>query len=339
MLVSVILPTYNRYASLAMTLDSLASQTLAVERFEVVIVDDGSTDETACADFHPWPFARVIRQPNSGGVQARHVGAAAACGDVLVFLDDDMTAAPGYLRALAHNHADGAKRLSRGVVDAWAPEHPTPFALTRQSESVEPPCAGASAAASPRVFASNNMSIRAADFRALEGWLDLAPFEAELRGGIWADLEFAVRAQRAGFALESVCGARIVHRDYAIVDLYTARRRAERVSELAPAALSVCPWLAEYLPMYRDMTPLQPTDNPRLVGRKLLRKLASRGAITGAMARLAAVIERVAPRSPALPHVYRWIIGGHHYRGYRAGLTRLAKGTDDRGVVGPFGST
>ncbi len=86
--VSVIIPTYNRVALVQEAVASVLAQTW--QDFEVLVVDDGSTDHTVAALA---PFAgqvRVVRRPSRGGVSAaRNRGIAAARGQWLAFLDSD----------------------------------------------------------------------------------------------------------------------------------------------------------------------------------------------------------------------------------------------------------
>ncbi|WP_170367265.1 glycosyltransferase family 2 protein [Ruegeria arenilitoris] len=86
---SIIVPAYNTAATLAETLASLLSQTH--DDFEIIIVDDGSQDEThAIARAHATdPKVRVIRQENRGLAGARNTGIAAARGDFVGFCDAD----------------------------------------------------------------------------------------------------------------------------------------------------------------------------------------------------------------------------------------------------------
>ena len=91
---SVIIPTYNRAGRLKACLEALAHQTQAATDFEVIVVVDGSTDETAnmLANLEI-PFAlRVLHQANSGQHIARNHGAAHARGRYCLFLDDDIMA-------------------------------------------------------------------------------------------------------------------------------------------------------------------------------------------------------------------------------------------------------
>lgn len=85
--VSVIIPTYNRAKLLQVAVASALAQTSPV--YEIVIVDDGSTDDTAKVVSSMPPPVRYIYQRNSGLSAARNRGANAATGEYLAFLDSD----------------------------------------------------------------------------------------------------------------------------------------------------------------------------------------------------------------------------------------------------------
>ena len=86
--VSVIIATYNRGPRIAETLDSVFAQT--VPPTEVIVVDDCSPDGTGDWVKVNYPAVRVVRPERNGGTSAaRNLGAHAATGDVLVFLDHD----------------------------------------------------------------------------------------------------------------------------------------------------------------------------------------------------------------------------------------------------------
>ena len=86
-LVSIIIPTYNRWSYLQMTIDSVLAQTYP--HIEIIVVDDGSTDLTAEGLNRYGSRIRVIHQANQGGTAARNTGINAATGDYLTFLDHD----------------------------------------------------------------------------------------------------------------------------------------------------------------------------------------------------------------------------------------------------------
>ena len=123
MFLSVVIPTYNRLPILRQCLQALEAQRLEppLERYEVVVVDDGSTDATvswleqACAAGelrHP----RLIRQEHGGPALGRNRGVEAARGDVIVFIDSDLVVGPDFLlshaRALEEDWRRAGNRLS-----------------------------------------------------------------------------------------------------------------------------------------------------------------------------------------------------------------------------------
>ena len=106
MFLSVVIPTYNRLPILQKCLLALEAQDPAAEitGYEVVLVDDGSTDATVS-----WlrqhslqlPHLRLIEQEHGGPAQGRNRGVEAARGDVVVFIDSDLVVTPSFLRCHA----------------------------------------------------------------------------------------------------------------------------------------------------------------------------------------------------------------------------------------------
>lgn len=103
---SVIIPTYNRSEMLFRCLDALEKQTIARERYEILVIDDHSPDDT------PQRMAgrrsvRFFRQAKNGGPSAaRNVGILQAQGDWLLFLDDDILVAPDTLELHLNAHRE-----------------------------------------------------------------------------------------------------------------------------------------------------------------------------------------------------------------------------------------
>lgn len=87
MLYSVIIPTYNRCYLLQDAIDSVMQQNHA--QLEIIVVDDGSTDETASMIASKYPFIRYFYQYNQGPAAARNRGIAEANGELIAFLDSD----------------------------------------------------------------------------------------------------------------------------------------------------------------------------------------------------------------------------------------------------------
>jgi glycosyltransferase involved in cell wall biosynthesis len=96
--VSVVIPTYNRREYIEQSLDSVLNQTFS--GFEVIVVDDGSTDGTE-EILQPYlSRIRYLRQKNSGAAVARNVGVRNAEGAYIAFMDSDDLSAPGHLQIL-----------------------------------------------------------------------------------------------------------------------------------------------------------------------------------------------------------------------------------------------
>jgi glycosyltransferase involved in cell wall biosynthesis len=110
---SVIIPTYNRAGLLARTLDSLVRQDLPRADFEVLVVDDGSSDQTAelAQSYRDRLELRYFFQPDEGWrvAQARNVGISHAAGEVCVMVDSGVLLHSGCLRAHldSHRRAEG----------------------------------------------------------------------------------------------------------------------------------------------------------------------------------------------------------------------------------------
>jgi len=107
MFVSVVIPTYNRRPILEKCLAALESQQTSatpVERYEVVVVDDGSTDGTPDwlrQNADRFPHVRLIEQIHGGPAEGRNRGVDHALGDVIVFIDSDLVVTPVFLAAHA----------------------------------------------------------------------------------------------------------------------------------------------------------------------------------------------------------------------------------------------
>jgi glucosyl-dolichyl phosphate glucuronosyltransferase len=107
--VSVVVPTYNRQRLLVRTLDSLAAQEAGGPSFEVLVVDNNSSDDTraiVAAFARRWPVVRYLFEPRPGVSNARNTGVAAARAPVVAFIDDDVEASPMWVREIARAFSD-----------------------------------------------------------------------------------------------------------------------------------------------------------------------------------------------------------------------------------------
>ena len=121
--VSVIIPTYNRLETLFHALGSLQEQSLLT--FEVLVVDNAASLDVLgkIEEFNKSAriVVRYISESRLGAHHARHAGARAASGDILIFTDDDATFEPGWLNAYAKAFADNPSMVAAGgpVLPSW----------------------------------------------------------------------------------------------------------------------------------------------------------------------------------------------------------------------------
>ena len=198
---SIVIPVYRQPRCLDLTLTSLANQTLPPAECEVIVVDDGSEDDTASivARHRDALPVRLIRQDlNRGRAAARNAGVAAATADRLMLIDADSYADPGLLRAHASfgRSFPGLVLLGARAESTWLPlagqPAPAASASTGYSRDIRfkfgLDSAAFAASAVPWYFAfSHNMSLPAADFRACGG------FDENFTGWGYEDVEFAYR--------------------------------------------------------------------------------------------------------------------------------------------------
>ena len=194
MLISVVIPTYNRLPILEKCLRALESQTLhgALDGFEVVVVDDGSTDGTV--DWlqqhrEQFPHVRLIQQEHGGPAEGRNRGVHQANGDVIVFIDSDLVVTETFLashaRALERSWRHRGNRLSftyGAVVNTANFENPTEERHKLRDLSWA-------------YFATGNVAI---DRGVLEA---SGLFDTGFRLYGWEDLELGERLRRMGVEL------------------------------------------------------------------------------------------------------------------------------------------
>ena len=106
-LISAVMPTFNRAELLSQSLESLARQTLSPSEYEVIVVDDGSTDETAdvCKRFMPRLRLHYAAIAKSGNSAAKNLGLFLSEAPITLFFDDDDVADAALLRKHLDAHA------------------------------------------------------------------------------------------------------------------------------------------------------------------------------------------------------------------------------------------
>src|SRR5579872_4467149 len=114
---SVIIPHLNQPEGLDACLSSLAAQTLERARFEVIVVDNGST----CLPLNVVAShsARLLEEPKAGPGLARNRGVEAASGDIFCFIDADCRAHPDWLKVASEIIFEPQRVILGGDVQIW----------------------------------------------------------------------------------------------------------------------------------------------------------------------------------------------------------------------------
>jgi glycosyltransferase involved in cell wall biosynthesis len=313
---SVIIPTYNRKNLLSDTLEYLTRQTWTLGHFEVIVVDDGSTDGTKEVATQTLPFPlRYYSQANQGDAAARNLGVQQSLGEILIFLDDDILVHPDYLSYLILEHEHKRNRIVVGTECLW-PKEVDPLPVIRSSSEI----GDNRPATQPIPFVdvcSNNMSIRRDEYLTVGLMQDLG----FLGSSMWCDVDFAYRAYRLGFEFLRSTKAICLHRDYVAESLQRRKNRLREAAYRAVILFQKYPDLIYHLPMFSDKMPVNwRRDSLGLVLRKFTRNLASSNPVMLIMDALAGPLEQRYPSSILFQSLERWIIGASIFKGYRQGL-------------------
>ena len=209
-LVSVIIAAYNRKHELQELLDLLAQQTISPDLFEIIVVDDGSTDDTLFYLKHLVDSGRenliFHYQRNQGPGAARNRGMSMASGDVFAFTDTDCRPRPNWLEELLKPFADTHVGAVGGAEEYDA--HGTVLQRAIHLCMTSPFTTGGIRGKTgtklaryyPRTF---NMAISREAFEKTGGFASLYHGE---------DIELSFRIRQAGFALVFNERARVYHR-------------------------------------------------------------------------------------------------------------------------------
>ena len=195
MYISVVIPTYNRLPILQKSLKALEKQEFTdnkIEGYEIVVVDDGSSDRTLtwlAENKAELPHVTTFEQAHLGAAAARNLGVAKAQGDTIVFIDSDLVVTETFLQCHADALVKGEQihksdRLFTygAVINTNNFEHPTrePYKITDFSAAY---------------FATGNVAIA-------RKWLEQAGlFDTGFQLYGWEDLELGVRLKKLNLKL------------------------------------------------------------------------------------------------------------------------------------------
>jgi len=275
---SVVIPTFRRPETLFPVLDGLAAQ-VGPPEFEVVVVDDGSGDDTPqrLAAYRPsYPF-RFFSQSNSGPATARNRGVREARNRVVLFLGDDTVPEPGLLAVHARAHTEpraypvavlGYTTWPRGLKVSPFLHHINEYGLQFGYGLISDP---------DRVpfnfFYTSNVSL------PRDLLVEAGLFDTSFPHAAWEDIEVAYRLMQRGMRM--LYRPEAVARHHHDITFASFRRRQEKAGEAAAIFYRKHPELGDFLavPLARNLP-----EKPGLALRLLPRwaALAERGELPGA---------------------------------------------------------
>ena len=248
---SIIIPTYNRRDILLQTLTALTEQTC--RNFDIIVVDDGSTDGTAEA-VHSWQkstastvASTLIIQPHLNPGQARNRGLRKATGDIVIFIGDDTIPEPDFVEQHLRQHRKVGEGCAVVGYTPWDEEsmRVTPllrfigeagyqFGYGALRDGREAPFGA---------FYTANVSVA----RTLLGD---EPFDPAFTFINWEDTELGYRLHRRGVRLLYCAAARARH--YHPQKLIDAARRQQRVGQTSDVILNLHPQLRHDVSITRE---------------------------------------------------------------------------------------
>lgn len=321
---SVIIPTHNRQDKLVETIACLKRQQLEETEYEIIVVDDGSNPAVVVGESQEGPMIRLERTEGVERSAARNYGALIARGDLLIFVDDDISVEPDFVAAHLRAHAEWPGALVVGSVNLPEEAMVKPFARFRQRLERQGLPHSRGPTGIRNFCTAANMSISRDLLQVLGG------FDVSIASG--EDQDLALRHTGRGGRIVFLRDAIAVHRDDAL-DIQSYCRRAEWGS------LHMLDFCRRY-PDLPDNVERERINGPSMLGqeplRQSLRKQIKLGLtlkpVIGALIGVAWLLERIGPNSRVLDRVYRFLLGAHILRGYRKGLRHSTISRDEPAV-------
>jgi GT2 family glycosyltransferase len=320
MLASIVIATYNRAAALPSTLEALAHQDLPATDYEVLVIDDGSTDSTPdVLDSVSVPFRmRTYRLPRSRGVSAaRNVGLQNATGRYIVLVSDDLLVPSNFIRSHVATLDAYPNAWIVGGFSQLSSLTETPFGRFLDQLEKKFERARVTAHIDEGLYemgapTARNLSLRRSDL-ALTGLFD------ERFRVTCEDQDLGQRAQQQGIRFLYNTALDCVHNDQA-ADLKRyclfQRRGAADTARLC----AKYPDVHGGAPIARLSGYLARRDGARLAARKVAKEALATAPAMRMIDRAIATGERLRLPDAWLFRGYRLVIGLHTFRGFREGL-------------------
>jgi GT2 family glycosyltransferase len=322
---SVVVPTFRRPTALKATLAGLLAMDYDHDRYEVIVIDDGG-DEIATgrviAGFrNNGAPVRFKSQDRLGAARARNRGARIADGELVLFCDDDMLVEPSHLRLHLSTHRGHPTALVSGAWE-FAPAVEAELCKTafgryrielerryQEAAGGEPLDDEQECFQMPLLGAGNLALSR-------ELFWEIGGFDEDFPVAGAEDQDFSIRAIAAGATL--ILDKRIrCYQDDNRITLRSYCAREERSAQTVPVLARKYPVKFADSPYVLENRPVSLDDGPRLIAKKLLKRVLAADPSLAILHGLAAGLEKVRAPETLLRRYYAALLGIHLYRGFR----------------------
>lgn len=245
---SIVIPTRNRATTLPAMLHALARQTYPADRYEVIVVANDCSDDTASVvRALTMPYAlSVIEIAQPGIARARNTGAAAARAPLIAFLDDDIEASPQFAAAHVEAHRDQPDGLIVvGALTSPPNTGPSTLLVERLRAATDRHQSWMDAGIDWHLITGGNMSVSAAFFSRVGGFDPAIVFYGA------EDYDFAYRAAQEGCRFVRVAAASGIHHHLPDLSPAIYLRRARSSGRQDAVLAARYPSLSRYVPLGR----------------------------------------------------------------------------------------
>ncbi|MCX6356115.1 MAG: glycosyltransferase [Candidatus Aureabacteria bacterium] len=250
--ISVVIPTFNRKETLNKTLAGYRAQSLSQNQFEVIVIDDGSTDGTG-------ELLNQLRKAESnisyyrlehgGPARARNLGIEKASSDLILITGDDCIPHPYLLDAHLKRHADAHGICVLGQI-SWHPEievSPLMRYLERDVQFNYSSIERHKNNVPFRYFYTSNVSLPRKYLREMGG------FDEDFKYAVWEDIELSYRIWKAGVRVVYEPHAKVFH--HHVIALEDYLKRQYRLGLMGALLYRKHPELCELVPVGETVNP------------------------------------------------------------------------------------
>jgi glycosyltransferase involved in cell wall biosynthesis len=218
--VSVVIPTWNRAELLARTIDKIEHQSLGRDLYEVIVIDNDSSDDTQSVldqKARTYSNLKAFSQRKRGSAATRNVGIRAARGDLVLFIDDDILAEPNLVEA----HCDYHRRLPESsiigaVITPWQ-DSTDPFLRYLRDKGIFNPYSIACGPMDFSYYHTGNVSTSRAVLN------DVGGFNEEFAIYGMEDIELGYRLEQLGSRMVHGPDAKAVHQYFPTYEQFIQR--------------------------------------------------------------------------------------------------------------------